>query len=188
MTLLLRTSEVVKLPVVTIRGGEDVGEVRDIVYSAEQGHIIGLTLNKRGFLRGRLREVLPAENIHAIGRDAVMIEDETSALVPPDEAPPEVAEPQVDRDVLGAEVVTDAGVRLGTVTDLIIRAGERGEVVGYEVRREGSKESWLIPRPAQLAVSGDALLVPNDIEQYARTDLSSFDDAVTSYRDEECNR
>ena len=86
--------------------------------------------------------------------------------------------------VLGAEVVTDAGVRLGTVTDLIIRAGERGEVVGYAVRREGSKESWFIPRPAQLAVSGDVLLVPNDIEQYGRTDLSSFDEAVTSYRGE----
>ncbi|MDP8927827.1 MAG: hypothetical protein M3O70_04405, partial [Actinomycetota bacterium] len=40
--------------------------------------LVGLTLNKRGFFSGRRREVLPAEGIHAIGRDAVMILDESS--------------------------------------------------------------------------------------------------------------
>ena len=37
------------LPVVTIRGGEDVAEVRDVIYSPEAGALVGLTLNQRGF-------------------------------------------------------------------------------------------------------------------------------------------
>jgi uncharacterized protein YrrD len=116
------------------------------------------------------------------GVDAVMIVDETSCRVAPDAAPVEVGDPERDRNVLGNHVVTDAGVRLGTVTDLIVRAGGRGEVVGYEVSRDGSKETWFVPRPAQLAVSGDALLVPNDVEQYVRADMTDLGDAIAAYR------
>ncbi len=182
MTALMRASDVRGLPVVTITGGEDVAEIRDVVYHGERGDVLGFTLNKRGgLLRGRLREVLLAEDVGAIGRDAVMIEDEESCLVAPRDAPAAVARPEEDRNVLGNAVVTDAGVRLGTVTDLVLRVGGHGEVVGYEVRREGSKDTWFVPRPAQLAVSGTALMVPNDIERYARQDLSGFANALDDY-------
>ncbi len=182
MTVLMRASDVRGLPVVTIVGGEDVAEVRDVIYHGERGDLLGFTLNKRGgLLRGRLREVLLAENVTAIGRDAVMILDEHSCLVSPRDAPAAVGRPEEDRNVLGNAVVTDAGVRLGTVTDLVLRVGGHGEVVGYEIRREGSKETWFVPRPAQLAVSGTALMVPNDIEQYARQDLSGFATALDDY-------
>jgi hypothetical protein len=43
----------------------DQSPFRDVIYSPEAGRVVGLTLNKRGFLAGRCREVLPAETIHA---------------------------------------------------------------------------------------------------------------------------
>ena len=70
MTLLMMASAIAGLPVVTVHGGEDIAEVRDVIYDPEAGRLVGLTLNKRGFLSGRHRDVLPAETIHAIGRDA----------------------------------------------------------------------------------------------------------------------
>ena len=95
MRLLVTGSSIRGLPVVTIHGGEDVAEVRDLIYNPEAGHVAGLTLNKRGFLAGRLREVLPAANIHAIGSHAVMVEDEGS-LTARDAAPAEVGAPPPD--------------------------------------------------------------------------------------------
>jgi uncharacterized protein YrrD len=90
---MLATGSAIRgLPVVTIGGGEDVAEVRDVIYDPQAGRVLGLTLNKRGFLAGRSREVLPAEQIHAIGRDAVMVQDEGNLILPHD-APADVGEP-----------------------------------------------------------------------------------------------
>ena len=102
MRLLVTGSAIRGLPVVTIGGGEDVAEVRDVIYSPDAGRVVGLTLNKRGFLAGRCREVLPAETIHAIGRDAVMVDDETSLILPED-APADIGAPPSGRDVTGDE-------------------------------------------------------------------------------------
>ncbi|HEY2813131.1 MAG TPA: PRC-barrel domain-containing protein [Acidimicrobiales bacterium] len=183
MTLLLRASELIGLPIVTV-GGEDVSEVKDVVYGSEQGRLLGFTLNKRGALRGPQREVLPIDLVTAIGKDAVMIEDEGACLVAPAEAPGAVAAPEHDRNVLGDAVVTDAGVRLGVVRDLVLLVGGDGEAVGYELERDGTRETWFIPRPVQLAVSGDALVVPADIERFVRHDLVGFGAAVDDFRAE----
>jgi len=182
MSRLIKTSEVLGLPVVTIDGGEDVAEVKDIVYGSEEGRLLGFTLNKRGFLSGKLRAVLPAPSVSAIGPDAVMITSASECLANPDEAPDAVAAPDGNRDVLGNDVITEGGTKLGTVSDLILFLGGDGEVVGYELRRDGSKETWFIPRPAQLAISGDALLVPDQIDDYVTDDYSGFGGSVERFR------
>lgn len=183
MTVLMRASELIGLPVVTIDGGEDVAEVKDVVYGADEGRVLGFTLNQRGgILRGPRREVLPMDHVTAVCRDAVMIEDESACLVPPAEAPAPVAAPDKARNVLGDAVVTEAGVRLGVVRDVIVLVGGDGEAVGYELDRDDAKGSWFIPRPVQRAVSGDAVVVPVDIERFVRDDLVGFGAAVDEFR------
>ena len=53
MKLLMTASQIRGLPVVTVRDGEDVAEVRDVIYDPEAGRLVGLSLNQRGFLAGR---------------------------------------------------------------------------------------------------------------------------------------
>jgi uncharacterized protein YrrD len=180
MRLLVTGSAVRGLPVVTIGGGEDVAEVRDVIYNPEVGRIVGLTLNKRGFLGGRLREVLPAETIHAIGRDAVMVEDESSLTLPGD-APADVAAPPAGRDVTGDEVLTEGGTSLGKVRDVVILAGSSGNVVGYEIETATGGTAYL-PLPAQLAVSGTALVVPEATKEFVEDDLVGLGAAVDEFR------
>src|SRR5690349_10342653 len=81
---VIRATELVGRPVVTL-AGDDVAEVRDVVYDAERGTLLGFTLNKRGWFRGRLHERLPVASVHAIGRDAVMVSADRD-LVAPDDA------------------------------------------------------------------------------------------------------
>jgi len=180
MKLLLTGGAIRGLPVVTIAGGEDVAEVRDLIYSPEAGRLLGLTLNKRGFLAGRRREVLPAETIHAIGRDAVMIDDESS-LTPPDDAPEDVGAPPSKRDVTGDEVLTEAGTSLGHVRDVVVLVGSNGEVAGYEIETTSGGTGY-IPLPAQLAVSGTTLVVPEATKDFVENDLVGLGAAVDDFR------
>ena len=181
MKKLLVTGTAIRgLPVVTLDGGEDVAEVRDLIYNPEAGRVLGLTLNKRGFLAGRSREVLPAEAIHAIGRDAVMIDDE-DRLSPPEEAPDEVGAPQTGRDVTGNEVLTEGGASLGQVKDVVVLVGSNGEVVGYEIETASGGTGY-IPLPNQLAVSGSALVVPDATQDFVEHDLVGLGAAVDDFR------
>jgi uncharacterized protein YrrD len=180
MRLLVTGSAIRGLPVVTISGGEDVAEVRDVIYSPEAGRVVGLTLNKRGFLAGRCREVLPAAMIHAIGRDAVMVEGEES-LVLPDDAPADVGHAPSGRDVTGDEILTEAGASLGRVRDVVVLVGGSGEVVGYEIDTASGGTGY-IPLPAQLAISGSTLVVPDTTKQFVEDDLVGLGAAVDEFR------
>jgi uncharacterized protein YrrD len=180
MSLLLTGSAIRGLPVVTIGGGEDVAEVRDVIYSPEAGRVVGLTLNKRGFLAGRRREVLSAETIHAIGRDAVMVDDESS-LILPENSPADLGTPPSGRDVTGDEVLTEGGASLGKVRDIVVRVGSNGEVVGYEIETASGVTGY-IPLPNQLAVSGSALVVPEATKEFIEDDLVGLGAAVDKFR------
>src|SRR5262245_50578447 len=71
-TPLLRGSDLHGRPVVDLSTGEDVAEVRDVVFDVGGGRITGFTLNKRGGLfAGRLKAVLPAGEVRSVGTDAV---------------------------------------------------------------------------------------------------------------------
>jgi uncharacterized protein YrrD len=180
MRLLMTASQIRGLPVVTVQGGEDVAEVRDVIYSPEAGRLVGVTLNKRGFLAGRSREVLPAEAIHAIGQDAVMVLEESN-LVAPEDAPEDVGHPATERNVLGDDILTEGGASLGKVADLVLLVGSSGEVVGYQIDKAGGGRGY-IPLPAQLSVSGVALVVPNITEEFVQDDLVGLGAAVDEFR------
>lgn len=77
-------------------------------------------------------------------------------------------------DVLDDEVFTVSGQSpLGTVRDVIIVGGPSPRVVGFEVGG-GQVGNGLIPLGTQAALSGDALVVPDDFEQRIRNDLTGL--------------
>jgi uncharacterized protein YrrD len=176
--LLMRAVTLVGLPVVTTTTGEDIAEIRDVIYVPDKGRVVGFTLNKRGRLSGRLKTVLAMEDVHAVGRDAVTVVDAT-ALEGPDGT--DDAKDAKGRNVLGNAVLTDAGKQLGVVEM------SHGEVIGYELdgdptlqRAEGAP--LLLPLPSTLAVSSDVLMVPADVEEFIRDDLAGFGSAVADFR------
>ncbi|MDQ2706185.1 MAG: PRC-barrel domain-containing protein [Actinomycetota bacterium] len=188
MSRLMRTSEVAQRPVVTL-DGEDVAQIKDVVFSADGGAVEGFTLAGRGRFSGPLRSMLSWSSILALGRDAVMILD-AQALASESEAFGSSGTPGSRNNVLGSQVLTDSGIDLGTITDVILQVSEnddRGcEVVGYEIESSetlGDKgTTMLIPLPNTVAVSGQHLIVPASTRDFVRNDLAGFGAAVEEFR------
>ncbi len=175
---LVRASAVSGLPVVTIDGGEDAAEIKDVIYDSRRHELIGFTLNKRGWFRGNLKQVLTADHVAGIGADAVMVGSE-SALSDPGDAPAPLAGSD-GQDVMGNQVLTSDGTVLGTVVDVIIETGTAPKAVGYEV--EADDHSVFVPTSAQLSVSGDNLVVPPEATEFIGNDLVGFGASVNSFR------
>ena len=190
MTVLLRASEIAKLPVVTF-AGDDVAQIKDVVYGAGGGELSGFTLAGRGLFAGPLKTGLPWKAVAGLGPDALMIVD-ADALVPLDsvvEAAGSSSSKASRGDVLGSTVLTDTGTALGAVVDVVIEVtgpagrGGRADVVGYEIQpAERRSAKLLIPLPDTLAASGEHLIVPHSATNFVRDDLAGFGAAVTDFR------
>lgn len=187
MSGLSRATALIGLPVVTF-GGDDVAEIRDVVYS-EPGRVDGFTLNRRGVLSGSRPERLPWSQVGSVGRDAVMIESE-DALVPRPDAPAPLAGAEKDRDVLGVPVIDEQGNALGRVHDVVVRLGRSARVIGYELegpevehRRETTHT--YVPLPDQVAVSGDAVIIPDRTVALECSTIDEFADAAAPSSDSE---
>lgn len=184
---LMRTSEVIKRPVVTM-AGDAVAQVKDVVYTADGGSVAGFTLAGRGLLAGPLKKGLTWESVAALGSDALMIRDEsvmepTAAVVDKSRGSSESA-----GDVLGSRVLTDSGVDLGAVHDVVVsvEAGATCDVVGYEVKASEALstqgELVLVPLPDTIAASGEHLMVPASAKDFVGQDLAGFGAAVEAFR------
>lgn len=189
MSTLMRASEINKRPVVTF-GGEDIAEIKDIVYGANGGRIEGFTLNNRSFFGPTMKTSLPWSAVSALGPDAVMV-TEASVLVDTAELLAAAAKDGHGSrgDILGSEVLTDDGASLGKVIDVIVEVGddpgEEADVVGYEIEPSqgmGSTGRLLIPLPDTLAASGQHLMVPAAAREFVGQDLAGFGAAVTAFR------
>lgn len=179
--VLLRAGDIPGRPVVTV-AGDDVAQVRDVVYDADSGDVVGFTLAKRGLFGGTMSERLPWAGVHGLGPHAVIVED-TEAFV--EKGGLEKAAD--DRDVIGARVLTDEGRELGVVKDLVIEVHEgRADVVGYELDPHDSFRDTashvLLPLPDTLSASADNLVVPAAATDYVRDDIAGFGAAVEDFR------
>lgn len=186
MSTLLRASEIVKRPVVTF-AGDDIAQIKDIVYGENGGNVIGFTLAGRGLFSGPLKESLSWASVAALGPDAVMVRDAT-ALEPRQDllAEAETAGGE-GGNVMGSEVLTDTGTSLGTVSDVILETDARTcDVVGYEIESSeamGTKgQKVLIPLPDTIAASGQHLVVPSSAKDFVGQDLAGFGASVDAFR------
>ncbi|WP_198412345.1 PRC-barrel domain-containing protein [Nocardioides mangrovicus] len=186
--------------------GDDIAQVKDVVYAADGGAVAGFTLAGRGLLAGPLKQGLLWQRVHALGADAVMIRDD-QALSGVDEVVAAAASADGQGrsgggKVLGSRVLTDSGVDLGEVVDVVIEVGrpsgpddasdEPCDVVGYEIaaseslaaRRSNAAKGTklLVPLPDQLAVSGEHLMVPAGAEGFVTDDLAGFGASVAEFR------
>lgn len=177
---VMRASDVSGLPVVTINGGDDVAEIRDVVFDGTNHRLVGFTLNKRGWFRGRLRRQLPATSVVAIGPDAVMVADDAD-LEDPASAPGALSGDAETHSVIGNRVISADGNDLGRIIGVVISTGDEPEAVGYEVEADNGG-TYFVPISIQIALSDDNLLLPESTTDFIRNDLAGFGASIADYR------
>lgn len=181
---LIRASDVTGLPVVSIASGEDVAEIRDVVYDGEAHRLVGFTLNKRGMFAGRLKAALAVGSVAAIGPDAVMI-DADEAIDDGGVRPEGLDDLGAARPVIGNRVLSADGSDLGEVVAVILSTGEEPSAVGYELQPSDRADTSFVPISAQMALSGENLVLPAEATAFVRDDLAGFGAAIASYRSPE---
>ncbi|MFI7140866.1 PRC-barrel domain-containing protein [Streptomyces massasporeus] len=180
MTGYVRASEIAKLPVVTL-GGEDVAQVKDIVFDAVSGSVRCFTLSGRGLLSGPLKRDLLWNKVHALGPDAVMIRDENALA--DDDAAAKDSKASGGGNVIGSRVMTEGGTDLGKIVDVVIEAGRRPAVAGYEVESATQgRRHLLLPVIKPVAISGEMVLVPEATGEFTAGDLAGFPEAAHGLR------
>lgn len=185
----MRTSEVTKRPVVTI-AGQDVAQIKDVVFAAGGGEVGGFTLAGRGLFAGPMKQALSWASVTALGNDAVMIRDADVLAPAEDVLESSAGSGGSGGNVLGSQVLTDSGTDLGTVADVVVavEGGTDGrcDVVGYEITASealGTKGTKvLIPLPDVIAASGQHLVVPASAKDFVAHDLAGFGASVQAFR------
>jgi len=183
MTVLMRAGELTTRPVVTL-GGDLAAEVKDVVFDRGAGRVEGFTLNNHGLFSRSRHDALLWSDVYSLGADAVMVRSD-DVFVPVDRLAS-----RRDRkagNVLADQVLTDGGVHLGTVVDVILEVGAEADVVGYEIEASDNLSNagvrMLIPVPAALAISGEKLIVPASASEFVTSDLAGFGAAVDAFRE-----
>jgi uncharacterized protein YrrD len=181
--VLVRASDIVGLPVVTIDSGEDIAEIGDVVYDGRQHALVGFTLKKRSWWGGNLPSMLTASHVAAIGSDAVMIESEAE-LIEQDKAPSSLTDKAESHPVIGTGVLSAGGLRLGTITGVIVETGDTPRAVGYEITSSDASKgdtTMFVPISAEMALSDDNLIVPADVTQFVGNDLAGFGAVIETF-------
>ncbi len=177
-TALMEGKQLVGLPVVDATSGDDIAEIRDVVFDPASGRLTGFTLNKRGegrlakLFAGRRQETLMISDVASVGSHAVMVRSGEAMREPTSGDAVAEADPKKG-DVSDDRVVTVSGRELGTVIDVIVMAGADPRVVGYRLSTPNGGDAF-VPMSEQRAVSGSALIVPDDFAERLRPDLGSF--------------
>lgn len=194
MSTLLRATALAKLPVVTF-AGEDIAQVKDILYAADGGQISAFTLAGRSLFSGPLKLALPWAGVTGLGSDAVIIESDQQ-LVPLDNVLSGAGSDGGRRagvnrgDIIKSQVLTDQGTALGVVSDVIIGTGRhrnaQADVIGYEIEPAETlgrgQQRLLIPLPATMSASGEHLMVPAAAADFLTDNLTGFEATVATFR------
>ena len=180
MTRLVRAAELIGTPVATLDAGTFVAEVRDVLFDPQRWRFLGFTLRGRGLLSPPLIGLLRAAGVRAVGRDAVMIGSEAVLLRDDEDIRGALGEHE---DAVGQEVVTDRGVTLGRIADLVLEAdGGKVLVVGYAVRRPDGHEMVVPLLPDAGPNWGAAMVVPASTEQLSSGGLVGLREALERTR------
>lgn len=127
---MIRASALHGRSVVDIEAAKKLGEVAALLIDLPGSRIAGLVIAPgKGFMGSRRDLFLPADTVHSIGPDAIMVlgpqttGDEFAYLTAL------TALPRLS-DLTGRKVVTESGVLLGELTDVLLDERDRS-LIGY---------------------------------------------------------
>ena len=159
---MIKSRDLIGKPLITITRGEIIGKVKDVLIDPESYEIAALVLPGKMFSRKTM--VLARHLVHVFGRDVILVK--SNEVMARDDTLKGVSSLLgVSRQMKGQEIVTEQGVRIGIVGDVLVN--ETGKVVSYDLARvfiEGPiSESRQIPLEATRSLGPDVIIVDSSM-------------------------
>jgi len=160
---MIKFSKILELPVISISTGERLGTIHDIFFIPGSMKIIVFIIHIKRLITSE--KGLPAEEIIKVGKNAVLIRDESkivdiNQLDIPDDAK------SYRKDIAEIPVYTDSGLNVGYVQDAIFNF-ELGVLAEFEISDgivqdliEGRKK---VPASESLHLEKGILILENKI-------------------------
>jgi uncharacterized protein YrrD len=126
---LKRGDEIIGLPVINKRDGNQIGRIKDIVYQNGKRKIEGLIIQREGLLKKS--RFIPLEDIVILGDVSVIVNVKRERASSNIEA---YADLEEFSDTLGAPVITKEGSELGQISNIVIDE-KTGLVEGFEISK-----------------------------------------------------
>ena len=155
---MIKSRDIIGKPMITIQHGEIIGKVKDVLIDPDRYEIAALVLPGKLFSRKTM--VLPRHQVHVFGKDVILVK--SNEAMPRDDTLENVSSLiAVTKQMRGQAVVTEQGLRIGVVDDVLIN--EQGKVVSYALTKvavEGPiAESKRIPLSYMRTLGPDVIIV-----------------------------
>ena len=142
---------------ISLKRGEEIGKVIDLLF--RETKVEGLIIDKNGWLNRHL--FVPLRQIHAVGHDAIVIEDVEKLAVYDKKQFPFQSLQNGSKHIAGKMLMSTEGEMLGLVEDVYFNE-YLGNIVGYEVTDgfiADIKEGKQVVKTNTPLIVGDELLV-----------------------------
>ena len=153
-----KSADILRLPVISISEGKQIGTVKDLVIDASQGAVVALVIDDGSWYLGA--KLLPFNAITGLGESAVTVEAANILL-------PVTAIPRLEQlmsagvKVIGTRTLTRSGHMGGKVVEISI--DETGHISFCEVE-ENIGERIQIPTQQIVTFGKDVLIVSDSVD------------------------
>ena len=160
-----KLGSIIGLPIVETETGTQIGEIGEIVVNVEEAILFGLIISGSNWFSGE--NIITFEEVASVGRDAVMISNhhvirsiDTLSIANYN---------YYLRDLLNKEIITDGGLRLGILTNIMVNS-VTGEIKWYEISDSMVMDllygRMIMPLPQVQIVGQDKVIVPETMKNF----------------------
>jgi len=160
---LRKESELIGLPVISKKNGSKIATIKELIYSKKKYRVIGFLVNERNFFRDA--EVIQFNNIYSIGKDALVIENES--IIEKCSSLPEISKLINEKKIIEQEILTEDGESLGHVKDILID-DNNGKIIGFILTdgifqdlKEGRN---VLPYTPEILFGENSIIISNEVK------------------------
>lgn len=151
------------MPVVAIEGGEQLGTVRDILFSIDDRAIQAFSVHSGGLIGGTTN-VVELSDVRSIGPDAVMVQ--SRAVLQGEETEHRYRQYPSLGEISSLKVVSEEGSHIGSVASALVDE-QTGAITGLEIVRAGFtgpfRPNISVPIDAVISIGRDAVVIPAQV-------------------------
>jgi len=148
--------EFLSLPIISLREGQQIGNVKNLIIDASEKTIAALVIDPKGFFKDQ--RIIPYSKVVSVGSDAITIDKESQ--VEKSSNLPEILNLIKEKlSIIGTKVMTESGKTLGVAQEYYIDPAT-GEVTDIEL--SGGKLEGLFSGKALLSAKS-VLTIGHDV-------------------------